>query len=129
MSNGKWWTDQEHPLSSSEEATRAVSRDQFLSAVAPPNQPPPSVSNPSLGPLTSPLASPLASPPTSLRDQTRVAQADSFPSQDPTKALNADQFYQMTAKLDTFEHDTIRYKMKKNRFDVYVNQAIPKVNE
>ncbi len=112
MSNGKWWTDQEHPLSSSEEATRAVSRDQFLSAVTPPNQPPPSVSNPSLGPLTSPLASPLASPPTSLRDQTRVAQADSFPSQDPTKALNADQFYQMTAKLDTFEHDTSEDKTK-----------------
>ena len=72
MSNGKAWTNEEKEFSSNEEATRAVSHDQFMSAIAQ-NQ---------------------------SRDNTRIAPAEVFPNQDPTKAIDAKQFYQAVTNQD-----------------------------
>ena len=75
MSNGKAWTNEEKTISSNEEATRAVSHDQFMSAIAQNHS----------------------------RDNTRIAQAEVFPNQNPTKAIDAKQFYQAA---NSFEQDS-----------------------
>lgn len=87
MSNGKGWTSQENPHSSDEDATRAVPRDQLMSAISP----------------------------NSSRDHTRVAQTEVFPHQDPTKAINAEQFYQaaeIQENTTAFETDSSEEKTR-----------------
>ena len=87
MSNGKVWPKEEKLLSSNEEATRAVSHDQFMSAIAQ----------------------------TDSRDKTRVAQSEVFPNQDPTKAINADQFYKTATQREingAFEQDSNEEKTR-----------------
>ena len=87
MSNGKGWTSHENPYSSDEDATRAVPRDQLISAIAP----------------------------NSSRDHTKVAQAEVFPHQDPTKAINAEEFYkaaEVQEKTVAFEIDSSEEKTR-----------------